>query len=186
MSEYLIVLEKSSEEIAFTAWILLKCYYSRFSECYYSIRHSVTILFCEAEIKIFLWQRLICFFWQRDWELIETLTLEASGISLQNLHRTAETDSWRTQTKPCAYQDPGERSSNLTRHYPDMLDSVQESSAEAWVSHDLHQGWGHWVQQCIHRTFWWRCHIFIIFTIVLPQVKQEGGSRGPAINSRLN
>ena len=27
MSEYLIVLEKFSEEITFTAWILLKCYY---------------------------------------------------------------------------------------------------------------------------------------------------------------
>ena len=35
---------------------------------------------------------------------------------LQNLHRTEETDSWRTQTKPCAHQDPGERRSDPTRH----------------------------------------------------------------------
>ena len=30
----------------------------------------------------------------------------------QNLHRTGETDSWRAQTKPCAHQDPGGRSSD--------------------------------------------------------------------------
>ena len=30
--------------------------------------------------------------------------------SHQNLHRTGETDSWRAQTEPCAYQDPGEQS----------------------------------------------------------------------------
>ena len=38
--------------------------------------------------------------------------------SCQNLHRTGETDSWRTQTKPCVYQDPGERSSDPIRHGP--------------------------------------------------------------------
>ena len=31
-------------------------------------------------------------------------------------HRTGETDSWRAQTKPCVHQDPGERSSDPTRH----------------------------------------------------------------------
>ena len=41
----------------------------------------------------------------------ENLTLEASGIGLQNLHRTGETDSWRAETKPCVHQDPEERSS---------------------------------------------------------------------------
>ena len=35
--------------------------------------------------------------------------------SCQNSHRTGETDSWRAQTKPCVYQDPGERSSDPTR-----------------------------------------------------------------------
>ena len=37
--------------------------------------------------------------------------------SHQNLHRTGETDSWRAQTKPCAQQDPGERSNDLTRDW---------------------------------------------------------------------
>ena len=51
-----------------------------------------------------------------------------------------EIDSWRAQTEPCMHQDPGERSSDPTR---DLLRSVQESPAEAWVSGDLLQGWGH-------------------------------------------
>ena len=38
--------------------------------------------------------------------------------SCQNLHRIGETDSWRAQTKPCANQDPGERSSDHTRDWP--------------------------------------------------------------------
>ena len=49
--------------------------------------------------------------WQRDWEPPGNLTLEASGIWLQNFHRTRETDSWRAQTKPCVQQEPEERSS---------------------------------------------------------------------------
>ena len=31
------------------------------------------------------------------------------------LHRAGETDSWRTQTKPCVHQDPREWSSDPTR-----------------------------------------------------------------------
>ena len=54
---------------------------------------------------------------QRDWESPENLTLKASRIWLQNFHRTGETDSWRAQTKPCAHQDPGERSSGPTRDW---------------------------------------------------------------------
>ena len=56
--------------------------------------------------------------WQRDWEPPGNLTLEACGIWLQKLHRPGETDSWRTQTKPCAQQDPGERSGDPTRDWP--------------------------------------------------------------------
>ena len=113
------------------------------------MRHSVTIIFSEAESKNFLWQRLICFFWQRDWELPENLTLEASGVSLQNLHRTGETDSWRAQTKSCTCQNPEERSRNQIRHYPDLYDNVQESSAEPWVSRGLLKGWGpEWSSAC--------------------------------------
>ena len=49
--------------------------------------------------------------WERDWESPGNLTSEASGIRLQNFHRTGETDSWRAQTKPCLHQDPGEKRS---------------------------------------------------------------------------
>ena len=38
--------------------------------------------------------------------------------SRQNLHRTGETDSCRAQTKLCANQDPGERSSDPTGDWP--------------------------------------------------------------------
>ena len=56
--------------------------------------------------------------WQRDWEPPENLTLEGSGIWLQNLHRTGETDSWRVQTKSCAHQDPEERSGDSMGDWP--------------------------------------------------------------------
>ena len=36
-------------------------------------------------------------------------------IDCQNLHRTGATSSWRAQTKAYVHQDPGERSSDLTR-----------------------------------------------------------------------
>ena len=48
---------------------------------------------------------------QRDWEPPGNLTLEASGIWLQNFHSSGETDSWRAQTKPRVHQEPGERNS---------------------------------------------------------------------------
>ena len=45
------------------------------------------------------------------------LTLETSGIWLQNSHRTGEIDFWRAETKPCVPQDPGQRSSDPTRDW---------------------------------------------------------------------
>ena len=39
---------------------------------------------------------------------------------------------------------------------PDFPVSFQESPAEAWVSSSLLQSQGHWVQQCMHGTFWRR------------------------------
>ena len=39
--------------------------------------------------------------WQRNWEHLGNLTLKASVIWLQNLHRTGETDPWSAQTKSC-------------------------------------------------------------------------------------
>ena len=40
--------------------------------------------------------------------------------SWQKLQTTGETDTWRAQTKPCAHQDPGERSSDPTRDWPSL------------------------------------------------------------------
>ena len=49
----------------------------------------------------------------------------------QNLHRTGETDSWRTQTKPCAHQDPGERSSDHKR----LTQTCLWASRSLWQRH---------------------------------------------------
>ena len=68
------------------------------------------------------------------------LTLEASGIWLQNFHRARETDSWRSETKTCVYQDPGERSSDPIKHWARLPVSVQESPMEGRVNSGLLQG----------------------------------------------
>ena len=67
---------------------------------------------------------------------------------LTEIPQNRETDSWRAQTKPCAHQYPGERSSDPTRYQdtdPDLPMSVKESPTEreAWVGRGLLQGWGH-------------------------------------------
>ena len=51
------------------------------------------------------------------------------------------------------YQDPEERSSDLTRDWPSLPMNVQESLAEAWVGDGLLQDQGHRVQRCMHSTF---------------------------------
>ena len=66
-------------------------------------------------------------------------------------------------------QTPGENKQNLVctsiqekgvvtsqETDPDLPLSVLESLAEAWVGSGLLQGWGHRVQQCVHRAFWRR------------------------------
>ena len=73
--------------------------------------------------------------WQRDWEPPGHLTLKASGILIQNFHRTGETDSQRTQTKPCAHQDPGERNRDPTRDWVRLACECPVDSQ------------GHWIQQ---------------------------------------
>ena len=75
--------------------------------------------------------------------------------SCQNLHRTGETYSWRAQNLVhTRTQEKGAMTPQETD--PDLLVSVQEAPAEAWVGGGLWQGWGHWVQQCVHGTFWRR------------------------------
>ena len=56
---------------------------------------------------------------QRDWESPGNLTLKASRIWLQDFHGTGgnRLHSWRTQTRSCMHQDPGERSSDPTEDW---------------------------------------------------------------------
>ena len=61
-----------------------------------------------------LWVKYTCVWHKPSWRR-SPLT---PPKSLQNLHRTGETDSWRAQTKPYAHQDPGERSGDPTRDWP--------------------------------------------------------------------
>ena len=81
---------------------------------------------------------------QRDWKPPVNLTLKASGIWLQNFHRTREADSWWAQTKPCA-QEKGAVTPQVTK--PDLPVGVRESLAEVWVDNGLLQCQGHWIQQ---------------------------------------
>ena len=89
-------------------------------------------------------------------EKLKVLTLEASGIWLQNLHRTGETDSWRAQTKFVCTRTQVRGAVTPQKTDPNLPVSVQESLVEAGVSSGLLQGRGYWVCQCLHRTFWRR------------------------------
>ena len=71
--------------------------------------------------------------------LLEEVAINPTIRSHQNLHRTGETDTWRTQTKPCVRQDPGERSSDPKETDPDLPVSIQESLVEVWVGSSLLQ-----------------------------------------------
>ena len=71
---------------------------------------------------------------QRDWVSPGNLTLKVSKIWLQNLQRTGETDSWGAQTKSCAQQDSGERSSDPTRRLSQTCLCVLGS---LWQRHGL-------------------------------------------------
>ena len=61
---------------------------------------------------------------------------------------------------------------------PDLPVSVQESPPEAWVSGGLLQGQRHLLKEV--------AIIFITYTIVWPQVKQQGGNTAPPINRKLD
>ena len=91
--------------------------------------------------------------WQRNRESPGNLTLKASGIWLQNSHRTGETDSWRAQTKPCSHQDPGERSSDPTRNRARL---TCECPGVSGVGVGQQCSQGHWMQHSWHKSFWRR------------------------------
>ena len=84
--------------------------------------------------------------WPRDWEPPWNLTLKASGIWLQNFHRTRKQTlgghrqnlvGTRTQEKGVSPQETG----------PYLPVSVQESPAEVWVDSGLRWGQEHWIHQ---------------------------------------
>ena len=107
--------------------------------------------------------------WQRDWEPPGNLTLKASGIWIQNFHRTGETDSQRTQTKPCAHQDPGERSSDPTRDWVRLACECPEvpGGRVRWQSGALNTtvlG----TAGCWPKSFW-RWFPLAVFQLLLPQ-----------------
>ena len=58
-----------------------------------------------------------------------------------------ETDSWRVQTKPCAYQDPGERISNPTGDWARLACECLGVSSKGVGDSGLPRGQGHWLQQ---------------------------------------
>ena len=60
------------------------------------------------------------------------------------------------QTKPCAHQGPEKGAVTQQETDPDLPVSIQESPLEMWVGSGLLQGWGHWMQQCVHGTCWRR------------------------------
>ena len=66
---------------------------------------------------------------------------------------------------------------------PDLPMGVQESLAKEWVGSELLQGWGHWVQQCVHGTYWRRSPLS---SQPPPQVKQQGGNTAPPIDRKLD
>ena len=91
---------------------------------------------------------------QRDWKPPEKM-LKASGIWLQNFHRPGETDSWRAQTKPCAHQEPGERSSVPTRDWARPACECPRVPGRG-VGSSLLRGRGHWKQLWLHKSCWRR------------------------------
>ena len=125
--------------------------------------------------------------WQRDWQPPDNLTLEASGIWLQNLDRTGETDSWRAQIKPCVHQDPGERSSDPTRDWPRCAYECRGVSSRGVGQRWLAAGSGALsVAMLAHDLLKEVALIFITSTIVWSQVKQQGGNTAPPINRKLD
>ena len=68
-----------------------------------------------------------------------------TGLGKQNIWGHKQNLMWaRTQEKGAVTPQDTD---------PDLPVSVLESLAEEWVSEGLLQGPGHWVQQCMHRTF---------------------------------
>ena len=114
---------------------------------------------------------------QRYWEPPENLTLEASGIWWQNVHRNGETDSWRAQTKPFVHQEPGERSYVPTRDWA-RLGCECPGSCSRGVSRQW-PAVGSGALNTIVSAYVLLKEVAIMVitpTIVWPQAKQQGGN----------
>ena len=94
--------------------------------------------------------------WQRDRESLGNLTLGASEIWLQKLHGTGKTDPWGHKQNLMHTRSQEKGTASPKEPEPDLSVSVQESVAEAWVENGLPQGQGHWIQQCMQKSFWRR------------------------------
>ena len=49
--------------------------------------------------------------------------------------------TWRAHTKPCAFQDPGERGNDPSRDWARLASNYLEVLVGAWIDRGLPQGW---------------------------------------------
>ena len=127
---------------------------------------------------------------QRNWEFSGNLTLKASGIWLQDFHRTGKQRFLEgtnknlvcTRTQKKGAMTPQETETDLSVH-------VRKSLEEAWVDSSLPWGQIHWLQQS------WDAQpadispleeVAITPTIVWPQAKLQGGNTVPSISIKLD
>ena len=106
--------------------------------------------------------------WQRDWEPSGNLTLQASGVWLQNFHRAGERDSWRAQQNLVCTRTQKKGAVTPQETDTDWPVHACESLGEARVDSGLPQGQRHWQQQS------WEASISLfegvpITTLPLPQ-----------------
>ena len=83
---------------------------------------------------------------QRVWELPGNLTLKASGIWLQNFHRTGETDTGGHKQNLVLTRTPDKGAVTPQETEPDLPVSVQQSLVETWFDSGLLQGQVYWLQ----------------------------------------
>ena len=61
--------------------------------------------------------------------------------------------------KACVHQEPRVRAVFPQETEPVLLVSVQECLVETWSKNGKHQGDGHWIQECLLKSFWRRSQL---------------------------